>query len=610
MIRSSIAPFLTEPSPRRLARRLFAVLAARRGLVLGAVALSVAVAVIDLAGPYLIRRAIDRDLAAHDLRGLAQTSTWYLLATLLSAVVRHLYVLAVERTAQQLTGTMRRQVHGHIQNLSIADVERRPAGELMARVTADVDALRGLFTSSLLGTIADVASLVAILAMLIALDVRMALLTLLPVPLALLVARRLRRRGRIEHHASSDYHARINAFAQEHLSGMLAVQLFQRERTSRARLDELNAGQVDSRTRLGRTSARLSLALDLLIASMIVLLIGLGGRELLAGTLTLGSLIATIQYAERFWRLVSHFCEQASTLQGPAAAAERVFALLDTPLPAVPATAVRRVPAAAAIRFDRVWFAYDQPAADRDPDRAWDPDSAPASALEPAAATDRWVLRDISFTVPPGRFVALVGMTGAGKSSIVNLLSRFYIAQRGRVLVDAVDVRDYDPRSLRSGLVLIPQDVRLFTGTIADNIRLGMELSDADMRAAARAAHAHRFIEALPHGYATLVGERGGSLSAGQQQLIVFARALARQPRTLILDEPASLVDDEATRVLGEALRTQRERRTIVMVAHRLSTIEDADEILVIHHGQLWESGTHAELLRRNGIYARLAELQ
>jgi ATP-binding cassette, subfamily B, multidrug efflux pump len=341
-------------------------------------------------------------------------------------------------------------------------------------------------------------------------------------------------------------------------------------------------------------------AIELLAALAVALILLYGGAGVLRGAVTLGALVAFIQYSERFWRPISDLSEKFNVVQAAMASSERIFLLLDT-MPEVQAKedAVRLPEVQGRVAFEGVWFSY---AGASPPDAAA---SAPDSANEP-----NWVLRDIDFTVEPGKSVALVGATGAGKTSIISLLSRFYDVQKGRVTLDGVDVRDLDPNATRRALALVLQDVYLFSGTIASNIRLGSEISDERVEAAARAVHAHPFIARMANGYATEVRERGSTLSVGQKQLLSFARALAHDPRVLILDEATSSVDTETEQLIQDALKTLLRGRTAIVIAHRLSTIQNVDEILVMHKGRIRERGTHAELLAARGLYWRLYQLQ
>ena len=353
-----------------------------------------------------------------------------------------------------------------------------------------------------------------------------------------------------------------------------------------AAFGEVNRQHADANLRTIFYYAVFYPAIDLLAAVAVALILLYGGGKVLAGGLTLGVLVAFIQYSERFWRPISDLSEKFNILQAAMASSERIFTLLDTPvLIAAPARPAKLAAVRGAVGFENVWFSYGQ-------------------------GEPQWVLQDIDFSVEPGQSVALVGHTGAGKTSIISLLARFYDVQKGRVTLDGADVRDLHPAQLRSSLALVLQDVHLSSGTIESNIRLGSPIPDERVRAAARAVHAHRFIEALPGGYAAEVKERGASLSVGQKQLLSFARALAHDPRVLILDEATSSVDTETERLIQDALRVLLRGRTAMVIAHRLSTVQYVDQILVLHKGTIRERGTHQELLALRGLYWRLYQLQ
>jgi len=387
--------------------------------------------------------------------------------------------------------------------------------------------------------------------------------------------------------------ARINAFLQENLSGMSVVQLFRQEERNREAFASINRKHYDANMQAIFYYAVFYPVIELLAALATALILVYGGGEVLTGGLTLGALVAFIQYSERFWRPISDLSEKFNILQAAMAASERIFGLLDTkPMVVRPEKPARPEPVRGHVAFEGVSFSYTA-GTDGDPLEEVD-----------------WVLRDIDFAVEPGKSVALVGATGAGKTSIISLLMRFYDVQRGRVFVDGIDVRAWDPGRLRSALALVLQDVHLFSGTIASNIRLGSDIPVERVRAAAEAVHAHRFIERLPEGYDTEVKERGATLSVGQKQLLSFARALAHDPRVLILDEATSSVDTETEQLIQDALRVLLRGRTAIVIAHRLSTVQYVDEILVLHRGRIRERGTHQELLARRGMYWRLYELQ
>src|SRR5215470_13032551 len=413
-------------------------------------------------------------------------------------------------TGQRIMLDMRAQIFGHLQRLHVAYFDRNPVGRLMTRVTTDVDAVNELFTSGVVSVFGDVFTLFGIMGVMLALDYRLALVTFSVLPFFFLVTNWFRKGARSSFRETRRWVARINAFLQENLSGMSVVQLFRREGRNQRAFAEINRKHADANMTAIFYYAVFYPAIELLAALAAALILMWGGGQVLGGALTLGVLVAFIQYSERFWRPISDLSEKFNILQAAMAASERIFLLLDTrpdvtaPPDARPLGSVR-----GRVAFEDVSFTY----------------AADASADAP------WALRDIDFTVEPGQSVALVGATGAGKTSIISLLSRFYDVQRGRVTVDGTDVRDLDPAELRRALALVLQDVHLFSGTIASNIRLGSDVADEKVREAARAVHAHRFIEALPQGYDTEVKERGATLSVGQKQLLSFARALAHDPR-------------------------------------------------------------------------------
>jgi ATP-binding cassette subfamily B protein len=506
--------------------------------------------------------------------------------------VRFAQTYLMQMTGQKIMLDMRREIFGHLQRLHVAYFDRNPVGRLMTRVTTDVDAVNELFTSGVVTVFGDLFTLFGIMGVMLALDYRLALVTFAVLPLFFLVTNWFRKGARQSFRETRRWVARINAFLQENLTGMAVVQLFRREARNEAAFSAINRRHADANMTAIFFYAVFYPAIELLAALAIALILLYGGGAVLQGTLTLGVLVAFIQYSERFWRPISDLSEKFNIVQAAMAASERIFQLLDqAPEATAPAAPARLARVDGRVAFEGVWFSY-------------------AGAAVTADEDPRFVLRDISFSVPAGRSVALVGATGAGKTSIISLLTRFYDAQRGRVTLDGVDVRDLDPRELRRSLALVLQDVYLFSGTVASNIRLGSAIPDERVEAAARAVHAHRFIEALPQGYLSEVRERGASLSVGQKQLLSFARALAHDPRVLVLDEATSSVDTETEQLIQDALKTLLCGRTAIVIAHRLSTIQNVDEILVLHKGRIRERGSHAALLSERGLYWRLYQLQ
>jgi ATP-binding cassette, subfamily B, multidrug efflux pump len=569
--------------------RLLRYLRPYKAAVFGSVVLIVAMAGLDLVGPYLTKVAIDRYIARGEAAGLLWVATLYLLSLVAAFAVRYGQTVIMQMTGQRIMLDMRAEIFGHLQRLHVAYFDRNPVGRLMTRVTTDVDAVNELFTSGVVSVFGDLFTLFGIMGVMLALDYRLALVTFSVLPLFFLITNWFRQGARASFRETRRWVARINAFLQENLTGMSVVQLFRREARNEDAFADINRKHADANMTAIFYYAVFYPAIELLAALATALIIYFGGRHVLAGTLSLGVLVAFIQYCERFWRPISDLSEKFNILQAAMAASERIFLLLDTKPQVVARASPRPLRAVRGrVAFEGVSFAYDGDGGGETP----------------------WVLRDIDFAVEPGRSIALVGATGAGKTSIISLLTRFYDVQQGRVTLDGVDVRDLAPDELRASLALVLQDVHLFSGTIASNIRLGSAIPDERIREAARAVHAHRFIEALPHGYETEVKERGSTLSVGQKQLLSFARALAHDPRVLILDEATSSVDTETEQLIQDALRVLLRGRTAIVIAHRLSTIQNVDEILVLHKGRIRERGRHQELLAARGLYWRLYQLQ
>ena len=575
---------LDRPYDWTLLQRLLRYLRPYKAAVAGALALIVTMAGLDLVGPYLTKLAIDRYITRGDASGLGGVALLYTLSLLAGFVVRFAQVYIMQMTGQRVMQDMRREIFGHLQKLHVGYFDRNPVGRLMTRVTTDVDAINELFTSGVVSVFGDLFTLFGIMGAMLLMHPKLALVTFAVIPLFVIVTNWFRRGARESFREVRRWLARINAFLQENLTGMTTVQLFRREERNAAEFAQINRGHTDANLRSIFYYAIFYPAIELLAALALALIIVYGGARVVEGTLTLGVLVAFIQYAERFWRPISDLSEKFNILQGAMASSERIFILMDTaPQVTAPAEPVRPARIHGRVAFEDVSFAYD--GAHR-------------------------VVQDVSFTVEPGRSMALVGSTGAGKTTLMNLLARFYDVTSGRVTIDGIDVRDLDPAQLRSSMAVVLQDVHLFSGTIASNIRLGSDISIERVRAAAEAVHAHRFIETLPHGYDTAVRERGATLSVGQKQLLSFARALAHDPRILVLDEATSSVDTETEGLIQDALRVLLRGRTAIVIAHRLSTIQNVDEILVMHKGRVRERGTHAGLLAQRGLYWRLYQLQ
>jgi ATP-binding cassette subfamily B protein len=570
--------------------------------------------VLQLAQPYLMKLAIDRHIATGNLDGLDRIAAAFLAILLGSFALEYVQTWVLQMTGQRIMYDMRMQIYGHLQRLDLQFYDRNPVGRLMTRVTTDVDVLNDLFTAGVVSIFGDIFTLLGIMIVLVVMDWRLALLAFSVLPLIVVVTQWFRRNVRESYRTVRIWIARINAFLQEHITGMSTVQLFRRERRSYRQFGEINRTHRDANVDSIFYYAVFYPAIEIIGALAAALLIWFGGVWTMQGTLTLGSLVAFILYSQRFFRPISDMSEKFNVLQAAMASSERIFKLLDTPVTISSGPGTRasrfgppdtdvgprvsgsedsqlesRAPGpeprvSGNIVFDHVWFAYSE---------------------------DNYVLKDVSFEVRRGERVGVVGATGAGKTTLINLLLRFYDVSRGRILVDGVDVREMPLERLRRMFSLVLQDVHLFSGTIAENIRLGNSaISDDDVRLAARTVHASQFIERLPLAYDSPVAERGATLSVGQKQLLSFARALAFDPAVLVLDEATSSVDTETEILIQDALHLLMAGRTTIAIAHRLSTIQDVDKILVLHKGELREAGSHQELLSERGIYFKLYQLQ
>ena len=605
-----------------LMRRLLGYLRPYKAQVALALAAIISGSVLQLAQPYLMKLAIDRYIANRDLSGIDRIAIAYCFILIASFVLEYVQTWLLQMTGQRIMYDMRLQIYQHLQRIDLQFYDRNPVGRLMTRVTTDVDVLNDMFTAGVVSIFGDVFTLAGIMIVLVTMDWRLALVAFAVLPLIVLVTQWFRRNVRESYRTVRAWVARINAFLQEHITGMSTVQLFRREPRTFERFDDINRRHRDANIDSILYYAVFYPAIEIIGALAAALIIWFGGRWALQGTLTIGSLVAFLLYSSRFFRPISDMSEKFNVLQAAMASSERIFKLLDTEVRITSGSGARdaesdrrpelvgsrptdhasRQVSAGHIVFDRVWFAYDAPGSGmRDA----------GSGIRDAAFSSTFVLRDISFEVKPGERVGVVGATGAGKSTLINLLLRFYDVTRGRILIDGVDVRDMDLGELRRLFGLVLQDVHLFSGTIAANIRLGeSSITDADVRRAAEAVHANRFIERLPNRYDSPVAERGATLSVGQKQLLSFARALAFDPRVLVLDEATSSIDTETELLIRDALGVLMAGRTTIAIAHRLSTIQDMDKILVLHKGQLRESGSHQELLAERGIYYKLYQLQ
>ncbi|PYM30088.1 MAG: antibiotic ABC transporter ATP-binding protein [Candidatus Rokuibacteriota bacterium] len=571
---------------RRLARRLWAAARAQRPLLYGTLALFPAIALAELAQPYLMKVAIDDHILAGDWLGLSVTAAAYAGTLGVLYALRSLEGYLMALVGQRVTHDLREALFGHLLRLEAGFYDRNPVGRLMTRVLNDVEAVSEAFTSGLLAIAADVITLAGVVAVMLWMDWRLALVTFAIVPLLAAVAAYFRIRARDAYREARRRLATLNAFLQESLQGVTVVQLFARERHEHAIFRRLND---DYRRALFNSTvfeASLYSSVEALGAVALALLIWYGGGQIGAGALTFGALVAFIQYTNRFFLPIRDLGAKYTVMQSAMASAERIFGLLDREPTIVAPEARSVVPeprsSVPAIEFQSVWFAYDG---------------------------DAYVLRDCTFRVAAGEHVGLVGATGEGKSTCARLLIRAYDVTRGRVLVDGVDVRDWDLERLRRRVGTVFQDTVLFTGTVADNVTLGAPVEPDALGHALEAARARDFVDALPRRRDEPLGERGANLSHGQRQLLAIARALVYNPAILVLDEATSSVDPESEWRIREAMQRLLTGRTSITIAHRLSTVQHADRILVLHRGRVHEEGTHAALVRGGGLYARLWEL-
>jgi ATP-binding cassette subfamily B multidrug efflux pump len=583
-----------------LTRRLLKYLHPYRWHVALAVSITLGVTAMELVGPYLFHVAIDDYIlpgfAATISPSAALAGLWWTVVVYAGSIVggfglQYIQVRIMQWVGQETMYDLRKEIFEHLQRVPISFYDRTPVGRLVTRATTDVDALNDLFAAGVVAMLNDFVLLFSMAAVLFKWHPYLALATLSPLPLMIVLTYFFRNKVRDANRRIRTAIARINGFLQEHVSGMAVVQLFNRERKSQRQFAELNRIHMVAYKDAIDAFAFFYPAVEFLSMLGVALLYWIGGVRVFNGTLEIGVLVAFMIYAQRFFRPIQDLSEKFNILQSAMAASERIFKLLDEPVTIVSPERVRSLPAPRGeIEFRNVWFAYRGGTAPKEED---------------------WVLRDVSFRVEPGQTLAIVGHTGAGKTTIIQLLLRFYDIQRGKILLDGVDIREMELQDLRRLFGIVLQDPFLFTGTLESNVKLGTET--IDRTTAEQALHEvglGPFVESLPQGTETPVTERGATLSVGQRQLVSFARALAHNPKFLILDEATSSVDTKTELLIREALDRLLEGRTSVVIAHRLSTIQHAHRILVFHKGRLREQGSHQELLALRGIYYRLYQLQ
>ena len=569
----------------RLMRRLLAYLRPYKGQALVALAFVLAVSFLELVGPYLTKVAIDVYIQARDWPGLMRLSLVFLAVLVLRMVTGFIQAYVLQMTGQRIMYDLRSQIFGQLQRLPMRFFDTNPVGRLMTRVIGDVDVLNNLFVAGVVTVVGDVLVLLGIMGVLLWMNWRLALVSFVVLPAIFAAARVFQASVRTSFRDVRTKLARLNAFMQENFLGMPTVQAFFREGENFGQFDRINALHRDANLRSITAYAVFFPVVELVASVSMALMLWYGGGQALQGMLTIGSLTAFFQYARRFFQPIQDLTDKYNIVQEAMASSERVFLLLDTPVViASPATPHAPRLVRGEIEFKNVTFAY---------------------------AEEENVLKDISFQVRQGERLAIVGATGAGKTSIINLLCRFYDIQKGSITFDGVDLRQWDLKTLRRAIGVVQQDVFLFSGSVASNIRLGHgEITDGRIRESARGVHADPFIQRMPKGYDDEIRERGTNLSVGQKQLLSFARALAYDPKVLVLDEATSSVDTETELLIQDALKVLMKGRTSLVIAHRLSTIQDCDRILVLHKGTLREQGTHQELLSQGGIYAKLYALQ
>jgi ATP-binding cassette subfamily B protein len=575
----------------RLMRRMLRYLKPYGWHVVAAIGLSIVVSAMEAVRPYFIKVAVDVNIAQKDSSGLLRTTLLFLVVMILRGMLQYVNTYLTQWIGQRTIFDLRMEIFSYLQKLGLRFYDRNPIGRLITRVTNDVEVLNDMFSSGIVMVFSDVFTIIGILYFMFSMNWRLALISLSVLPLLFYGTFLFRRKAREAYREVRIQIARINAFMQEHITGMMVDQVFSREEHSYEKFRGINGLHRDANIKSIFYYALFYPGVDLVGAIAVGLIIWYAGVETIGGGVTIGTVMAFLQFNEMFWRPIRDLSEKYNIMQTAMASSERVFKLLDdtTIVPddpaALPLAAVR-----GDIEFRNVWFAYNVPEGGGEPE---------------------WVLRNVSFTIRAGETAAFVGHTGAGKTTIISLLSRLYDVQKGEILIDGIDIRKVPQADLRRHIAVVLQDVFLFSGDITTNINLGDSgISDDRVKAAARTVGASRFIEQLPGGYHAEVKERGSTLSVGQKQLISFARALAFQPRILVLDEATSSVDTETELLIQEAIKKLLFGRTSIVIAHRLSTIQSATKIIVMHKGEIREMGTHQQLLALGGVYYTLYQLQ
>ena len=629
----------------RLMRRLLTYLRPYKWHVVVALGAIILKSGLDVLGPFLTKVAIDKYLAkspnSHSwigdrlsdapLTGIAQIGGLYVGILIFTFTLEFIQTYLMQWTGQKVMFDLRRQIFRHLQHMHVAFFDKNPVGRLVTRVTTDVDALNEMFTAGVVSIFEDVFVLAGIIAIMMKMNWKLALITFAMLPLIVYATKIFRDKVRDSYRRIRTAIARINAYLQEAVSGMLVLQLFNREKRAFNKFSDINASHMEAFKDAIMAYAVYYPVVEILSAIAIASIIWFGGNDVIRGVATLGVLVAFMQYAQRFFRPIQDLSEKYNILQSAMAAGERVFKLLDTKIEVTSPAIAKQPQGPGRIEFDHVWFAYNASGATGVPSassgqalarpegpsvvaglRPAGTGQSPVTTQAASQANDPdWVLRDVSFVLEPGETIAVVGHTGAGKTTLISLLMRFYDVQRGAIRIDGVDIKEMNLNDLRSRFGVVLQDPFLFSGTVEGNIRLGTaRIQDQDVEQAAEDVNLADFIRSLPGGFKEEVRERGSTLSTGQKQLISFARALAHSPKILILDEATSSVDTETEFRVRDALNRMVEGRTALIIAHRLSTIQRADKIIVMHKGQVREMGSHQQLLAQRGIYYKLYQLQ
>ncbi len=576
----------------RLMRRLIQYLRPYKWYVVLGIVLSLLVSAMEAVRPYFTKIAVDINIAQKDKHGLLITVLAFFALLVIRGIVQYYNAYLTQWIGQRTIFDLRMQIFEHLQKLTLRFYDKNPIGRLITRVTNDVEVLNDMFSSGIVMVFTDVFTIIGIFYFMFSMDWRLSFVTLSVLPFLFWGTFVFRKKAREAYRDVRLQIARINAFMQEHITGMMVDQIFNRERRSFERFSDINNAHRQANIRSIFYYAVFYPGVDIIGAVSVGLIIWYSGQHVLQGTVTIGTIMAFVQFNEMFWRPIRDLSEKYNILQTAMASSERIFQLLDDhSYPRVSEQTRPLEHVRGEIEFRNVWFAYNAPTnGDHSPE---------------------WVLKNVSFKIHPGETVAIVGHTGAGKTSIISLLSRFYDIQKGEILVDGINIHDVSPQDLRKHIAVVLQDVFLFSGDIKTNISLGDgELTLEQIKTAAKIVGADNFIEKLPKQYDAEVKERGATLSVGQKQLLSFARALAFDPRILVLDEATSSVDTEAEQLIQHAIKNLLRGRTSIVIAHRLSTIQNSDKIMVLHKGEIRETGTHQELLAMNGIYRRLYELQ